>query len=81
MIPPLEFTDVRIEEGEAFQDQAVGVVRLFGAWGETGGLLRLTRSGKYISLSRAQVFSEQPFPWPVSGLPYVIRCGRLAAVR
>ncbi len=50
-----------------------GTIFLLGEWGETGGLLRMTRQGFLLLLTRGQVFLGETFWWPISGFPMRIR--------
>ncbi len=59
---------------------APGTIYLLGRWGETGGLIRLTRQGFLLLLTREQVFCAAPIFWPVSGVPMKIQGDVLTAV-
>jgi hypothetical protein len=54
-----------------------GHLFLLGDWGASGGLLRLTRRGELMLLTRGQVFVEAPIPWPGSSTKVCIKDGRL----
>lgn len=66
----LDFRSVSRVELEAWsgklysREWAPGTIFLLGPWGETGGLIKLTRSGHMLSVTRRQVFLGEPLIWP-----------------
>ena len=57
-----------------------GTIYLLGRWGQTGGLLRVTRQGFLLLLTREQVFCEATIYWPISGAQMKIQGDVLTAV-
>lgn len=54
-----------------------GHLFLLGDWGASGGLLRLTRRGDLMLLTRGHIFVETPFTWPGSAARALIKDGQL----
>lgn len=71
MKPPFSFsTIVRVSVGQyadmLHDNFKPGTVFLFGPWGETGGLLKLTTRGHFITLSCDEVYGRSWIQWPCS---------------
>ena len=54
-----------------------GHLFLLGDWGASGGLLRLTRRGDRMLLTRGHIFVEASFTWPGSTAQACIKDGQL----
>lgn len=85
--PQFQFSKVKRVRREEWHDAepirtgaAPGTIFLLGGWGQTGGLLRLTRQGFLLLLTREQVFCEAVIHWPISGAQMKIQGDVLTAV-
>jgi len=50
-------------EGPFSTDHPPGTVFLFGEWGKTGGLLKISRS-VFITLTQSETYGVSPIQWP-----------------
>jgi hypothetical protein len=48
-------------------DNPPGTLFLFGPWGQTGGLLKLSRN-LFVTLNQSEAYGVSPFQWPGSQL-------------
>ena len=46
---------------------------LDGPWGQVGGLLCLTRTGRFTALTPKQAFEGEWFDWPEAGIDFKLR--------
>ena len=71
MKPPFCFERVTRREpgsyGDPLRDAAEpGTIFLLGPWGESGGLLKLTARGDFLSLTADETYGRAWIPWPES---------------
>lgn len=69
--PPFCFETVRRLTPDQYADPLhdvapPGTLFLFGAWGETGGLLKLTPRGVFLLVSADEAYGRATIPWPES---------------
>jgi len=82
MRPKFELRAVRLipadgDENYLHREAEPGALFLFGPLGMTGGLLKLTRRGEFVTLTRAQVYLREPWRWPWSDRWFSIVEGKL----
>jgi len=58
-------------------DHKPGTVFLLDSVGLHGGVMKVTNTGYFMTLTQAEIFGERPFQWPESDKLVVIRRGTL----
>jgi len=84
MSPQFQFSSVLLKSRDSWSDADLidrshppGSVFLLGDWGAAGGLLKLTRQGYLILLSREQLFLGASFRWPGTQTMVQLKDGKL----
>lgn len=72
ILKPAEYSD-----GMLSNTYAPGTIFLLDDAGANGGVIRITNTGYLMTLTQAEIFSEQPFQWPEAKHVVVIKRGML----